>query len=106
MTTKRRVLVFDSYVDPNQTSLNFSLDFAEWLAGSLEIARSIPQPFYFSDLRKRLAQQPHHVNCWGELARAMLRNGFKRTGNYRRSTVDSRKGGTDWEYQYMEVCNA
>lgn len=104
--TTRRVLVFDSYVDPNQTSLNFSLDYEEWLAGSLEIARSIPQPFYFSDLRKRLAQQPPHVNHWGKLASALMRNWFRRTGNYRRSTIESRNGGLDFEYQYMEGCNA
>ena len=33
-----------------------------------------------------------------EAGKALIKAGFRRTGEYRRSTIGSRKGGWDWEY--------
>lgn len=86
----------------NQLCLFNSDARALWLAQSLEIAKSIPSPFFFSELRERLLFAPHHPNAWGSLAKALMKAGFERTGEYRKSTVDSRKGGLDWRYRRPE----
>lgn len=87
--------------NPNQLSMisGLFMGHEEWLAQSLEIAGTIPGPFYFSDLRRRLGIPPHHPNAYGSLAKALMKNGFRRTGEYRRSPTGTRRGGIDWCYE-------
>lgn len=88
--------------DPNQHNFlnELFLDYDVWIQGAIETAVVMGSrgPFYFSELRAKLVN-PHHPNAWGTLAKALMKNGFKRTGEYRRSKIGSRKGGLDWQYE-------
>ena len=90
------------YQDPNQHNFlnKLFLDYNVWLTGAIETAVVMGShgPFYFSELRAKLVN-PHHPNAWGSLGKALLKNGFRRTGEYRKSTIGSRKGGLDWQFE-------
>ena len=88
--------------NPNQGSFikALYLDYDKWLKGALEIAGTIHGPFWFSELRKRLLS-PHHPNAFGSLAKALLKNGYRKTGEWRMSSTESRKGGLEWRFQRM-----
>ena len=63
-----------------------------WFRETFEVIESMPKPFYFSDLRRRLAVAPAHVNWFGNLTKFMMRAGYHTTGLRRKSPLPQCKG--------------
>jgi hypothetical protein len=102
-STHAILLIRQRQVDNNQTNL-FGRDYTEeWLNYIVNLANRMPSKFFMSQLRAIAEYGPGNQSLWGQAGKALLRNGYRTTGCYRKSPIESRRGGTDKEYE--RICN-
>lgn len=91
--------------EENPYQMDMFADYKEnWCREMVELALRMPHRFYFSELRYMAAHEPPNANWWGStLVQRMKKFGFRQTGNYRRHTRQSRKGGIDMEWMRISA---
>jgi hypothetical protein len=93
-------IIIKKRVNHLQTSLFNSEDDKVWYNHAMNIAKQLPCKFWFSNLRFRLSDTPpRHENMWGRLASKMRAAGYRKTGRWRPSVVDSRRSGVEFEWE-------
>lgn len=96
--TSVRVIVTRTDKNPQQLDL-FEDTQTEWAADMVQMAKAMPSPFFFSELRMLAAHEPPHASLWGALTKTLRKAGFTQTGTFRRSPRESRRGGVDFQWQ-------
>ena len=69
-----------------------------WFKTTLDIALIINTPFWFSELRQRCLVEPYSPNWWGILTKKLKARGYRMTMKFRKSPIESRRGGMDAEW--------
>jgi hypothetical protein len=107
LTQKFEDVSVTTIIKPNHTGVKenksitvIQAELFSFVDQSWDVAIHLPSPFWFSDLVKKCPIRPLNENMWGAVARRLIGSHFfRRTGNYRRSPTESRKGGVEWEYE-------
>jgi hypothetical protein len=104
-----RLLVIKQERNVNPLQVNFfegaegkALD-EQWYKYAVLVASTFKGAFWFSQLRRKLTSGPRHPNLWGSLARRLKRCGYKQTGRFRLSPIDTRQSGMESEWEKIKV---
>lgn len=95
--------------DPNKEGFQFGIDFntdvaydrEQWRAETMEVAYTIPSPFFPSELEERCAKRPDKPSLWGKFYQQLVNSGDFIQTTIRR--VSPRRARRAKEFQYMRV---